>query len=285
MSTFRKMFFSLAVTLMAVISTPSQAVILTDIVMVVDESGSMGNVQANLRSNIGKFASILSAGGVNARYGLVGYGRSDVVPRMLTDLTDPSDFATAAESLETSGGIEPAYAASAFALNALDEQDTLFSFRSNAVKNIIVFTDEPSNGDTYSYFDVGTLGGDAASYSAIDRLLTDERALFNAVLSGSSTIASLGGLAEDHGGQVFDLAGLNTTDTAVVEDFVDVFANAKLQETIDYCTANPTAPGCEGNGGGGGIEVPEPGSMALFGIGIVGLILRRRASERNTANG
>ncbi len=66
------------------LTSQSQAAIATDIIMIVDESGSMGTEQVNLRNNIGLFASILSNGGVDARYGLVGYGSSGVEPRMLT---------------------------------------------------------------------------------------------------------------------------------------------------------------------------------------------------------
>lgn len=246
---------------------PAQAVILTDIIMIVDESGSMGGVQANLRNNIGQFASILAAGGVQANFGLVGYGNSSVVPRMLTNLTSADAFATAAQGLQTSGGTEPAYTASAFALNALDGQTSLFNFRSNAVKNLIIFTDEPSNGDTSAR---GTVGGLAVSYGIIDGLLTSNTALYNAVLSGANTINSIGGLATSHGGGVFNLADLGSSNPGVVQTFVDAFARAKLQETIDFCTANPTAPECQGG------SVPEPGTLALLGLAVAGLMVVKR---------
>jgi hypothetical protein len=244
------------------------APIKTDIIMIVDESGSMGTVQANLRTNIGLFASILSAGGIDAQYGLVGYGDSAVRPRMLTDLTDPTGFAAAAQGLRTNGGTEPGYLATAFALNSVDNQANLFSFRSDAVKNIIIFTDEPNNGTSSSY---GLVGGFVPTFVAIDELLTDNGALFNAVLSGANTTTSYGPLATGHSGQVFALSGLNTTNQAAVEAFVTAFAEAKLQETIDFCTANPTAPGCQP-----GTSVPVPGALALFGIGLFGLGLARR---------
>lgn len=66
-----KKFFSGLILGTAVAVSPAHAApILSDIVFVVDESGSMGNVQANLRTNIGLFASILTGTGqVNAQYG------------------------------------------------------------------------------------------------------------------------------------------------------------------------------------------------------------------------
>lgn len=248
-------------------SAPAQAIILTDVIMIVDESGSMGDVQTNLRNNIGLFASILEGGGVSANFGLVGYGRSgSPAPRMVTDLTSAANFATAAQGLVASGSIEPALTASAFALNALDGQSSLFSFRSNAVKNLIIFTDEPSNGDTIAR---GAVGGFAVSYNIIDGLLTANNALYNAVLSGASTIASLGGLATSHGGSVFNLNNLNTSDTSVVQSFVTAFANAKLQETLTFCQLNPNDPACQN-------KVPEPGILALLGLGVLGIGMARR---------
>lgn len=250
-------------------AAPAQAVIVTDIIMLVDESGSMGDVQANLRNNIGTFASILSAGGVDARYGLVGYGNSAVRPRMLTDLTSPTAFATAAGGLLTNGGTEPGYAATAFALNAIDGQSALFSFRPNALKNIIIFTDEPSNGDNC----IGCqTGGNSTTLADADGLLTANNALFNAVLRFSNTIASYQPLATAHSGNVYDLNGLNTNDPAVVGAFVQSFATSKLREIIDFCTANPTDPACQGN-------VPEPGTLSLIALAMFGLgFLRRRVA-------
>lgn len=245
----------------------AEAAIITDIVIIVDESGSMGTVQTNLRNTIGQFASILAAGGLDARFALVGYGNAQIVPRLLSDLTSAANFATAAAGLQINGAFEPGYLATLFALNALDNQNPLISFRSNSIKNIIIFTDEPSNGDTIAR---GTYQGAQVTQSVVDGVLKDNNALFNAVLSGASTINSYSALATDNGGQVFNLSLFNTTNQQQISNFVDDFAASKLRETLDFCVINPTAPAC--NPG----TISAPATMALFGLGVMLLGLRRR---------
>jgi hypothetical protein len=233
----------------------------------VDESGSMGDVQNNVRNNIGLFASILAAGGLDARFGLVGYGSASVAPRQLTDLTDATAFAAAAQGLVINGGTEPGFSAVAFGLNAIDGQSSLFSFRSDAVKNLILFTDEPSNGDNCG----GCLtGGNSTTLADAQAILAANNALFNAVLRIQGTINAFKPLADAHHGNVYNLDGLNTTNQAVVQQFVTDFGNSKLQETLSFCDLNPNDPACQGR------SVPEPASMLLMSSGIAVWLARRR---------
>jgi hypothetical protein len=267
-----KQFAAAALTVAALGASSSYAAIMTDVVFLVDESGSMGTVQANLRNNIGLFASILNNNGnVDARYGLVGYGDASVVPRLIADITSAANVATAAQGLRIDGGTESGFSATAFALNALDNQTTTLSWRSNALKNIIIFTDEDND---FLSTALAAVGGQSISYGIVDTLLTQNNALFNAVVSSGGACTTANSdcyvpLALAHNGNQYNLNGLNTSDQTAVQTFVTAFAQSKLQETLNFCDLNPNDPACQGT-------VPEPATLGLMGLGLMGLAAFRR---------
>ena len=165
-------------------------------------------------------------------------------------------------------------------MNALDGQSDLFSFRTNAVKNIIILTDEPHNPtNTASSAAYGTIDGVGVDEATLGEALDDNNALYNGALKGFSTITSYETLINDHSGSVFDLNLFNTSDQSIVDQFVTDFANAKLQETLDFCDLNPTDPACSG----GSTPVAEPSTFALLGFGLSGLVAVRRRKAAATA--
>ena len=117
-----------------------------DTVVIIEESGAMGGEQSWIQQVIPSLESAFKAEGFGAgtdsnRYGLVGFGSggSGVLGRTLTangnQLFGASDFATAASQLVTSGGFEDGY-------SAIDYTFNNYNFRSGAVKNFFLVTDE-----------------------------------------------------------------------------------------------------------------------------------------------
>lgn len=241
--------------LLTVNAPANAAIIKTDIVMLVDESGSMGTIHNNLSNSISSFASILQAGGLDVQFALIGYGFAGDGIRLISDFVDAAGFATAMTQIIPIGADEPAYDATAYALEALPAEQPNLSYRDDAVKNLILFADEASNGDVY--YDADSL----------DTLLKDNSALFNVVLGGD--FSGLINLALNNGGNSFDLNELNTNVQSDIEAFVTHFAEVKLQETLDFCLENPSDPACSGSE-----PVPAPAGIALLSFGL--LLLSRR---------
>ncbi|MCF6290596.1 MAG: autotransporter domain-containing protein [Desulfobacterales bacterium] len=127
-------------------TTAGFAATTTDMVVIIDESGSMGSEQGFIGTYIQNMDTVLEQNGVTTnRYGLVGYGGHDQ-PGMLNDAAHkhlingfdfgtPAQFATATGGLITSGGTEDGYEAMMYALNN-------YTFRTNAGASFFLITDE-----------------------------------------------------------------------------------------------------------------------------------------------
>ena len=268
--------------------------ITTDIVSIVDESSSMGGEHAWLPGMTSELDSALAAeagtDAFSARYGLVGFGGigSHLAGHQHDVGGVDSQFGTASavgdaadEDLNLFGGTEDGY-------SGIDAA-TQYDFRSGAVSNLILVTDE--DRDDYdgslnyentlssissldallnAVLDVDIECGDGTTALGVDATGTGYKADGAGGFTNCSGAAAVGGygttvddyvnLALATGGAAWDLNQLREGgDTAT--SFTNAFVSIKVQETVD--AGDPL------------VNVPEPGTLALLGLGLAGLKLAR----------
>lgn len=179
----------------------------TDVVFIIDESGSMGNDQAAVRLNVQFIADALSRF-LDPRFALVGFGANtshgspDGTPHTHTDFTDVGTFTVALDELIASGGYEPGVAATTYAMNNLS------NYRFGAAACAILITDEDSDG-----------GDLATARAALD---ARNATWFGIVDFGYGNTATTygpdpGSLSEHSGGDVFDIDAFRNDPTPVLE--------------------------------------------------------------------
>ncbi len=152
----------------------ANAPIAADVIVVIDESGSMSGEQNWIAESIPLLEENLKLYGIGSEsqaneYGLVGFGNSQVVPRTLQvdgDYLGTSEgFVSAAGNLVVNGGTEDGWRGIEY---ALDE----YPRRNGAAVNIILATDEDRDNTKSSI-----------TYSTVLQKLDDNRALLNAVIN------------------------------------------------------------------------------------------------------
>jgi hypothetical protein len=287
-----KLLCALAACLAALGSANVRAAPLTaDVVVVVDESGSMAGEHAWLPGMIGSLDGQLIASGLTGnQYGLVGFGGGGVgnsgrafdmdAAAGLQGFGTAAQFGAAAGGLVTSGGTEDGYAGINFTLSN-------YSFRPGAAVNFILVTDEDRDN---------TNG--ALTFNSILTALDGQNILLNAVVNNPFTCNSQTslGVAANAAGFIADGAGgyntcantvigngAGTTETDYVAlalqtggaawdlnqlrlggntaaSFTAAFVDIKVQEIQQ--------------------QIPEPGSLGLLGLALAGLAALRRRKHR-----
>lgn len=264
-------------------ATTAQAAAI-DVMVVVDESGSMGGEHAWLPGMISSLDTALSGLGITGNYGLVGFGQSSGsgAPRVVSNFTTAAGFATATSSLLTNGSFEDGYDGIDFGFSNLT-----FGTNGATATNVILVTDE----------DRDTRNGSLTLASTLS-LLSTNNALLNAVVDnsyssdnntsgvlgidadGNAYVADgSGGFTTDTGGTIgsgagsteIDYAGMALTNGgatwdldllrvggATADSFTAAFVNIKVQEIQQQ------------------VPVSAPGMILIFGAGIVGLGYMRR---------
>jgi len=239
------------------------SVFFADIVLLVDESGSMKDEHAWLSSAFISLESTLTGAGVGInQYALIGFGRrSDPAPILHTDFTDIRGLNSEFASLIVDGGTEDGYAAIDFALNNI-------TFRSGSQRIIILITDEDRDVTSTSITKTSIFNdmvSNAIQLNVVGNVTFTNGALgvnaekvgyFNdgkgnlVETPGNTVVAGKGSTVNDYvtlawnlGGSVFDLnilrkGGVNASV------FTKAFIRAKNQEILSGGEVEPTEEFC-----------------------------------------
>ncbi len=170
---------------------------LTDIIFLMDNSGSMSEEQSAVRNNVFDFVNNLAASGIDFALGLCRFGASENSGYPIVE--DNGILTSNVEYFKNDvwnrnvidGGFEPGW-------DALYESATAFSFRPGAQKIFILITDETPTGNDNV--------GNYSQNEAISILQTNSITTFALIeLSDAHAISDYGSIAEQTNGKYFDI--------------------------------------------------------------------------------
>ncbi len=195
-----------------------------DIVFIIDESGSMGDDQAEVQARITNIAEQLGFA-VDFQFGLVGFGASfgnpyGGAPRIVLPLTNNlDDFAAAVDSLVANGGFEPGFEATITAMS-----DPM-GFREGAGVCAILISDEDAD---FSSQAPATRADALAALNARDAVFLG---IVNPNFGNTSNDygPNVGSLSQATGGAVFSIINFRNNPGPVLAAIVDDCAQAIIQ--------------------------------------------------------
>jgi len=200
-----------------------------DIVFLMDNSGSMGDEQAQVRANVANFVNELELRGFDYRLALCRFGQaaSNGIPLFHNNAGwyKGTAFTTMWQAVNTvDGANEPSW-------DALYQSTTQYSFLAGSQKVFILITDESITGNNLPYNQIKD------RQIVINKLLASGVKTYTLVPAGSPFDSDFGAIATATGGRSYNITA---PFTGILNDIGTDINNTY---TIRYTPTNPTFDG------------------------------------------